>query len=229
MKISFAESALPRSGAVVVGVWEGPGVDRRGPPARRGDRRRDHAGRSPPRRDSAARRTSCWPSSARPDLAVSRIVLAGLGKPDAVDARVTARPRRKARGAPERRRREEATLPIELGEDATIGPAEAAAQLAFGAQLRSYRFDKYRTKQKPEQKPSLTESDRAMPATAGAARRRIAPLEADRRGGVLHPRSRLRAGQRDLSRDPGRTGRRRSPSSASRSRSSTSIGCASSA
>ena len=34
-------------------------------------------------------------------------------------------------------------------------PAEAAAQLAFGAALRAYRFDKYRTTEKPEKKPSL--------------------------------------------------------------------------
>ena len=32
---------------------------------------------------------------------------------------------------------------------------DVAANAAFGASLRSYRFDKYKTKQKPEQKPSL--------------------------------------------------------------------------
>ena len=32
---------------------------------------------------------------------------------------------------------------------------DAAAHIAFGLQLRSYRFDKYRTKLKPDQKPSL--------------------------------------------------------------------------
>ena len=33
--------------------------------------------------------------------------------------------------------------------------ADAAAQAAFGARLRSYRFDKYRTTLKPDQKPQL--------------------------------------------------------------------------
>jgi leucyl aminopeptidase len=33
--------------------------------------------------------------------------------------------------------------------------ADAAAHLAFGARLASYRFDKYRTKLKPDQKPAL--------------------------------------------------------------------------
>ena len=49
----------------------------------------------------------------------------------------------------------EATFAIDLGDGAPVTPAEAAAQLAFGAALRAYRFDKYRTTQKPEKKPSL--------------------------------------------------------------------------
>src|SRR5205085_10275101 len=49
----------------------------------------------------------------------------------------------------------EATLAIDLGDKAKLKPAEAAARLAFGAALRAYRFDKYRTKEKPERKPSL--------------------------------------------------------------------------
>jgi leucyl aminopeptidase len=36
-----------------------------------------------------------------------------------------------------------------------ISPADAAARLAAGARLRSYRFDKYRTKETPNKKPSL--------------------------------------------------------------------------
>jgi leucyl aminopeptidase len=48
--------------------------------------------------------------------------------------------------------------------------------LAFGAQLRSYRFDKYKTKQKPEQKRSLK---RLTVATSGAkaAKRAYQPLD----------------------------------------------------
>jgi leucyl aminopeptidase len=43
----------------------------------------------------------------------------------------------------------------ELPKGVKMDAADAAAHLAFGAQLRSYRFDKYRTKQKPEDKPQL--------------------------------------------------------------------------
>ena len=59
---------------------------------------------------------------------------------------------------------------------APISQTEAAAQLAFGARLKAYRFDKYKTKQKPEQKASL---DRLTVATAapGEAERAYEPLD----------------------------------------------------
>jgi len=45
---------------------------------------------------------------------------------------------------------------IDLGDDLEIKPHEAAAHVAIGAKLRSYRFDKYRTKEGADKKPSLT-------------------------------------------------------------------------
>jgi leucyl aminopeptidase len=52
------------------------------------------------------------------------------------------------------------------GQDA----ARAAADLAFGMRLRSYRFDKYRTKEKPEQKPSVKEVTFLLSNPKAAAR-----------------------------------------------------------
>ena len=40
-------------------------------------------------------------------------------------------------------------------EGATLSSWEAAAEIAYGACLKSYRFDKYRTKEKKDDKPSL--------------------------------------------------------------------------
>ncbi len=54
--------------------------------------------------------------------------------------------------------------------------AAIAADLAFGALLRSYRFDKYRTKEKPEQRPSLEELT-ILVEDAAAAKRAFLPLE----------------------------------------------------
>lgn len=55
--------------------------------------------------------------------------------------------------------------------------AQAAARLASGAKLRSYTFDKYRTKMKPEDKPKLA-SIAVVTAGADKAKKAFAPLNA---------------------------------------------------
>src|SRR5437870_1896034 len=87
MKISFAEPDQPRSGAVVVGVWE-EGVPT--PAARRLDEATDGA---ITRALSVAprfkgKKDELLPIVGPANAAVSRIVLAGLGKTEAVDARM---------------------------------------------------------------------------------------------------------------------------------------------
>jgi leucyl aminopeptidase len=110
------------------------------------------------------------------NLSVSRIVLAGLGKPESLDSRSFQQLGGNLLVHLDGAGEEEATLLIDVAEGALIGPTEAAAELAFGAQLRSYRFDKYKTKQKPEQKPSLK---RLTIATSGAkaAKRAYQPMK----------------------------------------------------
>ncbi len=53
---------------------------------------------------------------------------------------------------------------------------EAAARLAYGAHLRSYRFDKYHTKTKPEDKPSFKSLTLSV-ADSKTAAKQYAPLE----------------------------------------------------
>src|SRR5438067_2524 len=154
MDIRFTEFSLPQSGAVVVGVWEDRALT--GPA-----RRLDEATQGAVARAIAAaprfhgKKNELVPVIGPPGLPVSRIVLAGLGKPKAIDARLledlggTLAAHLNSAGE------SEATFAVDLGDGAPVKPAEAAARLAYGAALRSYRFDKYRTKQKPEQKASL--------------------------------------------------------------------------
>lgn len=52
-----------------------------------------------------------------------------------------------------------------------VAAAEASARAAVGAGLASYRFDSYRTKLKPEQKPSLKEVVIVTDSPAAAAKR----------------------------------------------------------
>src|SRR5207253_4061954 len=103
-----------------------------------------------------------------PELPLSRIVLAGLGKPEAVDARLLEDLGGNLLAQLDGAGETEASFAIDIGDKAKVKPAEAAARLAFGAALRAYRFDKYRTKEKPERKPSLAAITVMTPAPAKA-------------------------------------------------------------
>jgi leucyl aminopeptidase len=154
MKISFAEFELPRAGAVVVGVWEDGELTA---PARQ----LDEAGDGAITRALAAsprfrgKRNELVPVVGPAKLPVNRIVVVGLGKPKALDQRAlediggTLVAHLNGVGAAE------AVVAIDIGDVASLPPAAAAAHLALGAALRAYRFDKYRTTDGPERKPSL--------------------------------------------------------------------------
>jgi leucyl aminopeptidase len=67
-------------------------------------------------------------------------------------------------------------IAIDPIEGAALFPARMAAAVAYGARLGSYRFDRYRTKQKEEDKPSLVELT-VMCDDVAAARMAFAPLD----------------------------------------------------
>src|SRR5207244_13410702 len=110
-----------------------------------------------------------------PGLTVNRIVLAGLGKPAAMNARSLQQLGGNLVAHLNSAGEAEATFAIDVDE-ADIEPADAAAHLAFGARLKSYRFDKYQTKEKPEKKPSLRRIT-VTAAAPGAAGRAFQPLD----------------------------------------------------
>jgi leucyl aminopeptidase len=168
MKIEFVEPELPCPGAVAVGVWE-EGVLT--PAARKLD---GMTGGALARALSVSprfrgRKEDLLTVVAPQGVPASRIVLAGLGKPAAMDARllqdIGGLLVAHLNGTGEK----EATLAIDLDAAAGLGEAEAAAELAFGARLRSYRFDRYKTREKPEQKASLLRLRIATPSPSAAA------------------------------------------------------------
>jgi len=169
MKVSFAEFALPPAGAVVVGAWEDRVLT---DAARRLDEETggavSRAVAASPRFHGKKNELIAIVGPAK--LATSRIIVAGLGKPEALDARVLQDLGGALVAHLNTAGESEATVALDLGDAATakLKPAEAAANLAFGARLRAYRFDKYRTTQKPEQKPSLTALTVASAAGGGA-------------------------------------------------------------
>jgi leucyl aminopeptidase len=176
MKISFSEFEPPRAGAIVVGVWEGGELTA---PGRQLD---ETTGGALTRALAASpkfrgKRNELVPVIAPPNLSVSRVVLAGLGKPEAADARgfedLGGTLVVNLNGVGETA----ATFAIDPGDAAAVQPGDAAAHLALGAALRGYRFDKYRTTEKPERKPSLATLTVASSA-ASAARRAYKDLVA---------------------------------------------------
>lgn len=109
-------------------------------------------------------------------LAARRVLLLGLGKP----ADLTQAAAHKAGGALvaalEKVKDAAAAVLLDGAAESALSPAALAAEMAFAARLRSYRFDKYRTKEKPEAKPALesltfhcADPDAASAAFAAAA------------------------------------------------------------
>ncbi|MES2294470.1 MAG: leucyl aminopeptidase [Pseudomonadota bacterium] len=103
-------------------------------------------------------------------LAASRLVLVGLGKPDALDgkglevigAQIVARLESAGETA--------AIFEIEVPKGAKIKSGEAAAHLAFGARLCGYSFEKYRTRNLDEFKKHLQTLKLATPDVVAARR-----------------------------------------------------------
>ena len=169
MKISFAEFELPRADAVVVGVWE-EGVLTA--PARQLDEASEGAitralAASPRFR---GKRNELIPVIGPAKLSVNRIVVAGLGKPSAIDQRALEDLGGALVAHLNGVGSKEAIFAIDVGDATSPTPAAASAYLALGAALRAYRFDKYRTTEGPERKPSLATLTIAGANPAGARR-----------------------------------------------------------
>ena len=169
MKISFASPKLPRSGALALGVLEGGAL---GTTAGNVD---EATGGALSRAIESSRFTGksnqTLVVNAPSGLAASRVVLVGLGKADGLDARaaqavggtVVATLEKSGDGA--------VAVAVDAVPDAPLDAARLAANIGYGAQLRGYRFDKYRTKEKADDKPSLK---RLTVATAEHAQARAA-------------------------------------------------------
>jgi leucyl aminopeptidase len=154
MKISFAAPRMPRSGTVVVAIMD----DRKmSPHAIEIDKQ---TGGAIKRAMEVSRFTGKSDETmmipAPPNMGdVSRVMLIGVGKPKVGDRSVRQNRGGVILNALNAVGEQNAAFFVNAfkGKDTAM----AAADLAYGARLRSYRFDKYRTKEKPEQKPSMKE------------------------------------------------------------------------
>lgn len=174
MKISFAKPGLPSEGALAVGVLEGRTLT---PAAAELDKatggaltRAIKASRFEGKKDQTL--TVLAPHGT--DL--SRVLLIGLGKAaditelqaQSIGGTIVAQ----LMGSGD----SDAAAIVDLPEGARIAPAAFVANVAYGARLRAYRFDKYFTKEKKEDKPSLKKLTLQAEA-AGEAKKLFQPLE----------------------------------------------------
>jgi leucyl aminopeptidase len=148
-EISFAKPSLPKSGAMAVLVAEG------GLEAALAEL--DGASGGAATRAAAAaafkgRKGQSCTILAPAGTGLSRIVLIGLGKA----AELTPLGAEEAGGAAYAALTQDAAAAIDARGVCAAGlGADGAVRAALGAVLRSYRFDRYRTKEKPEDKPKL--------------------------------------------------------------------------
>ena len=170
LDIAFARAALPKSGALVLLVPEGAapsGLWQAADQATSGAIRRAFAAAGFTG-GSGKTCTILAPAAAGHEL--TRIVAVGLGKDTP-----TPRALEEAGGHAAAALAREATAAIAAdGLD-----AEGAATVALGAMLRAYRFDRYRTKEKADDKPKLGEvtiltTDPAAARAAWPARQAVA-------------------------------------------------------
>ena len=108
---------------------------------------------------------------------IARLLLLGVGKARGLDARAAEGLGGVIAAEANAAGHKAVTVVVDPVKGSKLTPAQIAAHLALGAQLRNYRFDKYKTKDKPEQKLSLTELTVIVsgPADARRAYEKLAP------------------------------------------------------
>jgi leucyl aminopeptidase len=177
IEIAFAKSALPAADALVLLVGEGSG--RNGATGEAWAAADDATGGAISRALLAGEfkgKKGSTTTILGPGAGLTRVVAVGLGKLDELTPVLAEEAGGHAVAALGR----EAAAAI-----ATAGLSPAlAAHVAFGAALRSYRFGRYRTREKPDEKPRLAKLTvlAAEPDLVAAA---WAPLQAATEGAFL--------------------------------------------
>ncbi len=169
LDLRFVKPSLPRSGTLVVTVGKGGLLSASG---RDLDRRLKGAllkGARSHRFRAAFGKSLLFPAPA--GIAADSVVLIGVDEVGKVDAEAAARLGAAIARALDRYRVAGATVLADLPDGTAVEPAEAAAQIAYGVRLQSYRFDRYRTRLKDEQKPVTRAVAVAVDSVAAAEQR----------------------------------------------------------
>jgi leucyl aminopeptidase len=170
LDIAFAKPALPKTGALVLLIHEGEKPS--GLWAQLDEATGGAIGRAFEVAEfKGAKGKTCMILA--PGANLSRVLAVGLGKPTETTQKVLE----EAGGAIVSGLSREITVAAA----GTTLTAQQAAEVALGAVLRSYRFDRYRTKEKPEDKPRLDKLTLLI-AEVPKARAAWEPLDATAKG-----------------------------------------------
>jgi leucyl aminopeptidase len=172
MKIAFSEIATPSAGVVVTGVAENRVLS---PTARQLDEQTEGAlTRAISGGRFSGKKNSQLTVVAPHGLSVDAVILVGLGDPSAIDARQLRRIGGRVIGRLNALGTAAGAIAVDAIDGCSIETATMAAEIAFGARLGSYRFDKYHTKKKDEDKPTLKRLT-VMVEGSKAAKKAFAP------------------------------------------------------
>jgi leucyl aminopeptidase len=174
MKISFSAPAMPRTGPLVVCVQSGGELLAT---AEKIDKATDGALRraidaSRFKGESGQSLTVMSPSG----VGASRIVMMGIGDAERFDDLAAQALGGRAYQTVSGTGDKASVIAIDPVKGSKLKISEISANAAYGALLGSYRFDKYRTKEKPDAKPSLGNLTIASRDSA-AAKKSFGPLE----------------------------------------------------
>jgi leucyl aminopeptidase len=179
MKIVFARPEMPTTGALVVPVLEGKVLPTTAAEADRltggAVSRAMNNGRFEGKKDQTL--TLIAPSG----MGISRLMLIGVGKAKEIDDLRMQGFGGLAIAQLQSSGETGAMIAVDALPDSPLAPGDSAANIAFGARLRSYRFDKYRTKEKKEEKPSLRKLS-VLVEDLTEARKAYEPLDAAAQG-----------------------------------------------
>jgi leucyl aminopeptidase len=171
--IAFAKPALPKSGALVLLIHEGE------KPSGLWAQLDEATGGAIARAFDVAEFKGAKAKTClilAPGAGLTRVLAIGLGK----SADVTQKILEEAGGAILANLSRETAVAVVSGE---LTPQQSA-EVALGAKLRGYRFDRYRTKEKPEDKPKLSKLT-VLTAEVPKAKAAWEPLQATANGVFL--------------------------------------------
>ncbi len=175
MKIAFSEISVPATGTLIVGVMADSELT---PTAKDVDEKMSGAlarAVAASVRFTGKKNTTLL-INAPAGLELARVLLVGLGKAGEIDKLQMQALGGRVVGNLNKMGETAASLALDAPDGCPLSLAEMVAEAAFGAQLAAYRFDKYRTKQKEEDKPTL-EALTLMSAETGAAEAAAAPRQ----------------------------------------------------